>query len=61
MPISSEKSFVKKRIINISENIRRFKTMANVPILIFLFPVLVSLDTTFKSEMKVLKLDIMPF
>ena len=53
IPISSENKFVKNNIINISKNIKRFKTIAKDRILNFLFFVLVSLDTINRSEIKV--------
>ena len=61
IPISSEKSFVKKRIINISDNINRFNTKAKAPMLNFLFFVLVSFDTVNKSEIKFFNLVLIKF
>ena len=62
IPISSENKFVKNNIINISKNIKRFKTIAKDRILNFLFFVLVSLDTINRSEIKVFILvNIVPY
>ena len=62
IPISSENKLVKNNIINISKNIKRFKTIAKDRILNFLFFVLVSLDTINRSEIKVFILvNIVPY